>query len=65
MGPTSVYMAVSGFGQPDNFRRSAEAGFRRHLVKPVEPDALHNLMQECLQEMQLADGESRPARQEG
>jgi CheY-like chemotaxis protein len=40
MDPNSVYMAISGFGQPENLPRSAEAGFKRHLVKPVEPNTL-------------------------
>jgi CheY-like chemotaxis protein len=28
-------VAVSGWGQPDDHRRSRLAGFDRHLVKPV------------------------------
>jgi len=51
MDPNSVYVAISGFGQPENVRRSAEAGFKRHLVKPVEPNTLHKLLQESLDEM--------------
>jgi CheY-like chemotaxis protein len=33
-------VAVSGWGQQEDRRRSAEAGFDAHLVKPVVPDAL-------------------------
>ncbi len=28
-------IAVSGYGRPDDRRRSTEAGFSRHLVKPI------------------------------
>jgi signal transduction histidine kinase/CheY-like chemotaxis protein len=31
-------IALSGYGQAEDTRRSAEAGFDRHLVKPVDPD---------------------------
>jgi signal transduction histidine kinase/CheY-like chemotaxis protein len=31
-------VALSGYGQPEDTRRSAEAGFDRHLVKPADPD---------------------------
>jgi CheY-like chemotaxis protein len=33
-------VAVTGYGQPEDRRRSAEAGFVAHLVKPVAPSAL-------------------------
>jgi len=33
-------IAVSGYGQPQDQRRSREAGFNAHLVKPVGGDAL-------------------------
>jgi PAS domain S-box-containing protein len=33
-------IAVSGYGQPDDRRRSQEAGFDEHLVKPVEFESL-------------------------
>ena len=36
-------IAVSGYGQPEDLRRSREAGFDRHLVKPVDYDALMEL----------------------
>jgi len=40
MAAGASFIAVSGFGQPDDFRRSAAAGFARHLVKPVDPAEL-------------------------
>jgi PAS domain S-box-containing protein len=33
-------IALTGFGQPDDRRRSAEAGFDEHMVKPITLDAL-------------------------
>jgi signal transduction histidine kinase len=37
-------IAVTGYGQDEDRRRAAEAGFERHLTKPVEPDALQPLL---------------------
>jgi PAS domain S-box-containing protein len=37
-------IAVSGYGQPDDIRRAHEAGFDRHLVKPVNTEALMALL---------------------
>jgi PAS domain S-box-containing protein len=38
-----VLVAMTGWGQEEDRRRSQEAGFDHHLVKPVEPDALHRI----------------------
>ena len=35
-------VAVTGYGQPDDQRRSKEAGIDAHLTKPVETEALTN-----------------------
>jgi DNA-binding response OmpR family regulator len=35
-----LLVALSGFGDEQDRRRSHEAGFDKHLVKPVEPDLL-------------------------
>ena len=37
-------VAVSGYGQESDRRRSREAGFDHHLVKPVDPDKLLELL---------------------
>ena len=34
-------IALSGYGQPEDRRRTAEVGFDEHLVKPVEHDVLN------------------------
>ena len=43
-GGAMTLVAVTGWGQPDDRRRSAEAGFDQHLVKPVDPEALARLV---------------------
>jgi two-component system CheB/CheR fusion protein len=40
LGDTIRLMAMSGYGQPDDVRRSETAGFDRHLTKPVDPGRL-------------------------
>ena len=39
-------VAVTGWGQEEDRRRSREVGFNMHLVKPVEPVALEKLVVE-------------------
>ena len=36
--------ALTGYGQDEDRRRSAEAGFQAHLVKPVDPKVLTELL---------------------
>jgi PAS domain S-box-containing protein len=37
-------VAVTGWGHPEDRRRSQEAGFDEHLVKPVGPEAFHEAL---------------------
>jgi PAS domain S-box-containing protein len=39
-------VALTGWGMGEDLRRSDEAGFDAHMVKPVEPDALMRLLAE-------------------
>ena len=39
-----VLVALTGHGQEEDRRRSAEAGFNHHLTKPVDPAALFSLI---------------------
>ncbi len=39
-------IALSGYGMEDDVRRSREAGFERHLTKPVNLDALETAIQQ-------------------
>jgi two-component system CheB/CheR fusion protein len=40
----SLLIAISGYGQEADRRRTREAGFDHHLVKPVRPDVLRALL---------------------
>ena len=40
----ATLIAVSGYGQDSDRRRSREAGFDQHLVKPVDPEELLGLL---------------------
>jgi CheY-like chemotaxis protein len=39
-------IALSGYGMPEDLRKSREAGFERHLTKPVSPQALEAAIQQ-------------------
>ena len=43
-GKAMVLIALSGWGTEDDRRRTEEAGFDHHLVKPVAPDVLFSLI---------------------
>lgn len=43
-GKDLVLAALSGWGQEDDCRRSMEAGFNHHFVKPIAIDVLENLL---------------------
>ena len=45
-GTEPVIVALTGWGQPDDKRRSRDAGFDHHWVKPVEPAALERFLAE-------------------
>ena len=42
--PPPVLVALTGWGQDEDRRRTVEAGFDHHLVKPVDFDALKALL---------------------
>jgi CheY-like chemotaxis protein/two-component sensor histidine kinase len=39
-----LLVATTGFGGPEDRRRTAEAGFDHHLVKPIDPQVLRALL---------------------
>jgi CheY-like chemotaxis protein len=43
-GAEPILVAVTGYGQADDQRRSREAGFDAHLTKPVMPDHLAEVL---------------------
>jgi PAS domain S-box-containing protein len=43
-GRSPVLIALTGWGQEEDKRRTQDAGFDAHLIKPVDPTALMNLL---------------------
>ena len=43
-GKDAVLIALTGWGQDEDRRRSREVGFDSHLVKPLDPEALSTLL---------------------
>ncbi len=56
LGGRIVLVALTGWGQDEDKRRSREAGFDHHLTKPPEPEVLERLISDC------AAGHSKNAR---
>jgi signal transduction histidine kinase len=44
LSPRPTLVALTGYGQNDDLRRSQEAGFDHHLVKPADPQTLIALL---------------------
>src|SRR6185295_19285721 len=40
----AMLVAFSGYGQEEDRRRAAEAGFDRHVVKPADPQTIYDLL---------------------
>jgi PAS domain S-box-containing protein len=53
---TKRFIAISGYGDDEDRRRSQAAGFDLHLIKPVDPVELHRLLVDWKKEA----GEPRP-----
>jgi len=47
-GADRVLVAVTGWGQPDDRRRTAEAGFDHHLVKPPDLDIVRTICEDAV-----------------
>ncbi|MCC9603197.1 PAS domain S-box protein [Stieleria sp. JC731] len=43
-GKKMLLVALTGWGQDEDFRKTKEAGFDQHLVKPIEPEVIHRLL---------------------
>ena len=54
-GRHALLVALTGWGQEEDRRRSREAGFDHHLVKPVDPAALEQLLHEEPAGMEVID----------
>jgi len=46
-------MAVTGYGQEEDRRRSQAAGFDLHLTKPIDPDELLRLLEAAPQRREV------------
>jgi CheY-like chemotaxis protein len=44
----ATLVAITGWGQPEDQQRSREAGFDYHLLKPVKPETLQQLLASIL-----------------
>jgi CheY-like chemotaxis protein len=51
-GASMVLIALSGYGQEEDKRRANEAGFNRHLTKPVDSDVLEALLNDLANVLQ-------------
>jgi len=40
----TLIVAVSGYAQDEDRRKSARAGFNHHLAKPIRPESLAELL---------------------
>jgi signal transduction histidine kinase/ActR/RegA family two-component response regulator len=46
LGPQVLLVAITGWGQEEDRRRSRDAGFDHHLTKPVDPEIVTRLVKE-------------------
>jgi two-component system, chemotaxis family, CheB/CheR fusion protein len=46
-GKGALLVALTGWGQEQHRRRSQEAGFDRHMIKPADADALRSVLDSC------------------
>jgi CheY-like chemotaxis protein len=52
----AVLIAVSGYGRPEDYQRSSEAGFDHHFVKPVDVNSLLELLSAAVADCESAAG---------
>lgn len=45
--PLRRLIAITGYGEEEHRRRVRDAGFDEHLLKPIDPERLHQLLQSC------------------
>ena len=54
-----LLVALTGWGQEADRRRSEEAGFDRHLIKPVDPEVVRELLADLRPHSEPADPPGR------
>ena len=47
-GSRICLIAMTGYGRPEDVKRALDAGFDVHLVKPIDPDALHAVIEKAI-----------------
>lgn len=57
-GHEMVLVALTGWGQDRDRRRSAEAGFDRHMTKPADPESVLSMLSLVRRAPRAADGAS-------
>ncbi len=57
-GKQPIIVALTGWGAADDRRRTQDAGFNRHLVKPVDPAEIEKLLAELAANGQLSASDS-------
>ena len=58
----TVLAALTGWSQPEDYRRTADAGFDHHLVKPLEPQILEKLLTDVSRLKRLPIQQKKPPR---
>jgi CheY-like chemotaxis protein len=58
LGPHLTLIALTGWGQESDRARTRDAGFDWHVVKPVDPDALGELLQRAREPQAGAGGQA-------
>jgi PAS domain S-box-containing protein len=58
-GRSAVLVAVTGWGQEEDRRRAVEAGFDKHLVKPISAEMVESVLQSLNRD--IAAPQPRPA----
>ena len=55
----TIFIGLTGFGLPEDHRRSEAAGFAHHLVKPVDPVELDAILKQALKARRKGDSVQR------
>jgi len=50
-----LLVALTGYGRDEDRRRAVEAGFDHHLVKPIDPKALQEIVERFVPSKPRAD----------
>jgi signal transduction histidine kinase/CheY-like chemotaxis protein len=62
--PQPTLIALTGYALPDDMRRAREAGFERHLTKPLAPDELSRVLASVARARSAGAGSGVPDHQE-